>query len=65
MPLAIGSAFPRNRKYSPSFLPPRKTTSCYFPAILSLSSRYLPAIFPLTSRRQLRYFYGRYTVDAR
>lgn len=65
MPLAIGSAFPRNRKYSLSFPPLQKTTSRYYPAILSLSSRYLPAIFPLTSRRQLRYFYGRYTVDIR
>ena len=39
MPLAIGSAFPRNRKYSPSFLPPQKTTSYYLLAILSLCSR--------------------------
>ena len=54
MPLAIGSAFPRNRKYSPSFLPPRKTTSCYFPAILSLSSR-----------RPHADNYGIFTVDLR
>ena len=65
MPLAIGSAFPRNRKYSPSFLPPRKTTSCYFPAILSLSSRCLLAVFSLSSRRPHADNYGIFTVDIR
>ena len=65
MPLAIGSAFPRNRKYSPSFLPPQKNYFPLLPAITLLLPRYLPTIFPPTSRRQLRYFYGRYTVDIR
>lgn len=54
MPPAIGSAFPRNRKYSPSFLPPQKTTSCYYPAILSLSSRYLPVDLTPTTTLFLR-----------
>ncbi len=54
MPLAIGSAFPRNRKYSPSFLPPQNPTSCYYPAILSLSSR-----------RPHADNYGIFTVDTR
>lgn len=51
MPLAIGSAFPRNRKYSPSFLPPQKKL---LPAITPLSSRYLPADLTPTTTVFLR-----------